>query len=175
MTKEYVIIPTMSSHPTIRVVLAEPSLHADLVKLHARPDQGDFVSPVAVTLADSLLCEGSEPMAILLGNRPIGFYRLEESVRSIAGRDMDCPALGLRSFLIDQYWQGRGLGRSVMAAVFADVQARHRQIEALVLTVNCRNAPALALYLGTGFVDTGELQLGGRAGPQHLLVRKLRP
>jgi GNAT superfamily N-acetyltransferase len=164
----------MSSPPAIRVVLAQPPLHAELVKLRARPDQADFVSPVAVTLADSLLCEGSEPMAILLEDRPIGFYRLEESVRSIAGHDMDYAALGLRSFLIDEAWQGRGLGRTVMDAVIADVQARHRDIEALVLTVNCRNAVALALYLRAGFVDTGELHLGGRAGPQHRLVRKLR-
>ena len=165
----------MSSLPAIRVVPAEPPLHAALLKLRARPDQGDFVSPVTVTLADSLVCEGSEPMAIMRGDRPIGFYRLEKSVHSIAGHDMDYPALGLRSFFIDQDWQGQGLGRIAMTAAIADVQARHRQIEGLVLTVNCRNAPALALYRGIGFVDTGELHQGGRAGPQHLLVRKLRP
>ncbi|WP_281851369.1 GNAT family N-acetyltransferase [Dyella sp. GSA-30] len=164
----------MSSPPAIRVMLAEPPLHAELLKLRVRPDQDEFVSPVAVTLADSLLCEGSEPMAILLGDEPIGFYRLEESVRSIAGHDMDYPALGLRSFFIDRDWQGRGWGRAVMTAVIGDVETRHPAIEALVLTVNCRNAAALALYLRAGFVDTGELHLGGRSGPQHLLVRKLR-
>lgn len=164
----------MSSLPAIRVALAQAPLHAQLLQLRVRPDQDDFVSPVAVTLADALVCEGSEPMAILLGDRPIGFYRLEESVRSIAGHDVDWPALGLRSFFIDQAWQGRGLGSAVMAAVIDDVETRHPGIEALVLTVNCRNAPALALYLRAGFVDTGELHLGGRAGPQHLLVRKLR-
>jgi len=164
----------MSSLPAIRVALAQAPLHAQLLQLRVRPDQDDFVSPVAVTLADALMCEGSEPMAILLGDRPIGFYRLEESVRSIAGHDVDWPALGLRSFFIDQAWQGRGLGSAVMAAVIDDVETRHPGIEALVLTVNCRNAPALALYLRAGFVDTGELHLGGRAGPQHLLVRKLR-
>ena len=164
----------MSSRPAIRVALAQAPLHAQLLQLRVRPDQDDFVSPVAVTLADALVCEGSEPMAILLGDRPIGFYRLEESVRSIAGHDVDWPALGLRSFFIDQAWQGRGLGSAVMAAVIDDVETRHPGIEALVLTVNCRNAPALALYLRAGFVDTGELHLGGRAGPQHLLVRKLR-
>jgi len=164
----------MSSLPAIRVALAQAPLHAQLLQLRVRPDQDDFVSPVAVTLADALVCEGSEPMAILLGDRPIGFYRLEESVRSIAGHDVDWPALGLRSFFIDQAWQGRGLGSAVMAAVIDDVETRHPGIEALVLTVNCRNAPALALYLRAGFADTGELHLGGRAGPQHLLVRKLR-
>ena len=164
----------MSSSPAIRVVLVEPPLHAELLKLRVRPDQDDFVSPVAVTLADSLVCEGSEPMAILLEDQPIGFYRLEESVRSIAGHDMDWPALGLRSFFIDRDWQGRGWGSAVMAAVIDDVETRHPAIEALILTVNCRNAAALALYLRAGFVDTGELHLGGRSGPQHLLVRKLR-
>ena len=164
----------MPSSPAIRVALAEPPLHAELLKLRVRPDQEEFVSPVAVTLADALVCEGSEPMAILLGDRPIGFYRLEESVRSIAGHDVDCPALGLRSFFIDRDWQGRGWGSAVMVAVIDDVETRHPGIEALVLTVNCRNTPALALYQRAGFVDTGELHLGGRSGPQHLLMRKLR-
>src|ERR1700761_8811688 len=132
ITKECVIIPTMSSLPAIRVALAQAPLHAQLLQLRVRPDQDDFVSPVAVTLADALMCEGSEPMAILLGDRPIGFYRLEESVRSIAGHDVDWPALGLRSFFIDQDWQGRGLGSAVMAAVIDDVKARHPGMEALV-------------------------------------------
>ena len=39
----------------------------------------------------------------------------------------------------------------------------------IVLTVNCNNAAALALYLRAGFRDSGTLYHGGRSGPQHLL------
>ena len=39
----------------------------------------------------------------------------------------------------------------------------------VVLTVNVRNQVARQLYLRHGFTDTGELYLGGSAGPQHVL------
>jgi RimJ/RimL family protein N-acetyltransferase len=39
----------------------------------------------------------------------------------------------------------------------------------LVLTVNVRNPAARAVYVRGGFVDAGELYLGGSAGPQHVL------
>ena len=40
---------------------------------------------------------------------------------------------------------------------------------AVVLTVDVRNVEAYAAYLAGGFIDTGELHLGGGAGPQHVL------
>lgn len=39
----------------------------------------------------------------------------------------------------------------------------------MVLTVNARNPAARAVYLAGGFADTGELYLGGPAGPQHVM------
>jgi hypothetical protein len=39
----------------------------------------------------------------------------------------------------------------------------------VVLTVNVRNPVARAVYVRGGFVDAGELHLGGSAGPQHVL------
>ena len=43
----------------------------------------------------------------------------------------------------------------------------------LVLMVNCRNRAAVAAYKKAGFIDTGELHAGGRAGPQHLMLHGL--
>ncbi len=39
----------------------------------------------------------------------------------------------------------------------------------MVLTVNVRNQVARRLYLRHGFSDSGQLYLGGNAGPQHVL------
>ena len=39
--------------------------------------------------------------------------------------------------------------------------------------VNCRNRAAVAVATKAGCVDTGELHAGGRAGPQHLMLRGL--
>ena len=38
----------------------------------------------------------------------------------------------------------------------------------IVLSVNVRNPVAIRTYARAGFADTGELYLGGTAGPQHV-------
>lgn len=163
----------MPTPPIIRVSPVTPALREAVLRLHARPEQDAFVSPPARTLSDAEQCPGSEPMAILLDDVVAGYYRIERSARSITGRDTDADALGLRSFQLDAAWQGRGLGIPAMDTLLADLAQRHPQARRIVLTVNCTNAAALALYLRVGFVDSGTLYHDGRSGPQHLLWRHL--
>jgi GNAT superfamily N-acetyltransferase len=163
----------MRELPAIHVAPVDDLLRPAVLRLRVHPDQSDFVGPVAAALADAEHCPGSEPMAILLGDVPIGFYRIERSARSIAERDFGADAFGLRSFFIDADRQGRGFGALALAAMLADLTRRHPTARLLVLTVNCRNHAALALYRRGGFEDGGGLYHGGRAGPQHLLLRRL--
>ncbi|MDO1529589.1 GNAT family N-acetyltransferase [Fulvimonas sp. R45] len=167
------IIATMPTPPAIRVCPVTPALREAVLKMHVRPAQDGFVSPPARTLPDAEQCPGSEPMAILLGDTPVGYYRIERSARGITGRDADADALGLRSFQLDAAWQGRGLGLPALDALLADLALRHPQARRVVLAVNRDNAAALALYLRAGFADSGTLYHGGRSGPQHLLWRPL--
>jgi len=157
----------------IRVSPVTTALRDAVLRLHVRPEQDGFVSPPARTLSDAEQCPGSGPMAILLGDAPIGYYRIERSAYSLTGRDDDADALGLRSFQLDAAWQGRGLGAIAMTALLADLAQRHPQAQRILLTVNCDNAAALALYRHAGFADSGTLYHGGRSGPQHLLWRAL--
>ena len=159
----------MPAPPAIRVCPVTPALREAVLHLQVRPEQDGFVSPPARTLPDAELCPDSEPMAILLGEVPVGYYRIERNARSLTGRDEDADALGLRSFQLDAAWQGRGLGAIAMAALLADLVQRHPQARRLVLTVNRDNAAALALYRRAGFADSGTLYHGGRSGPQHVL------
>lgn len=163
----------MSAPPAIRVVPVTPALRDAVLRLRVRPEQDAFVSPPAITLPDAEQCSGSTPMAILLDDTPVGYYRIEHSARSVTGRDEDASALGLRSFQLDGAWQGRGFGKRALAAACADLAMRFPRARRLLLTVNCDNAAALALYLRHGFEDSGELYHGGRSGPQHLLSRPL--
>lgn len=163
----------MPAPPAIRVCPVTPALRDAVLGLRARPEQDGFVSPPARTLPDAEQCPGSEPMAILLGEAVVGYYRIEHSARSLTGRGDEADALGLRSFQLDAACQGRGLGMIAMDALLADLAQRHPQMRRIVLTVNCDNTVALALYLRAGFVDSGTLYHGGRSGPQHLLWRPL--
>lgn len=167
------MIATMSASPILHVQPVTAELREAVLRLHVRPAQDGFVSPPARTLPDAEQCPGSQPMAILLGDAVIGYYRIERNARSLAGRDEDAEALGLRSFQLDAAWQGRGLGARALDVLLADLAQRHPQARRIVLTVNCGNAAALALYRRAGFADSGTLYHGGRSGPQQLLWRHL--
>jgi len=163
----------MAASPDLHVCPVTPALREAVLRLHVRPGQDGFVSPPARTLADAEQCAGSEPMTILLDVTPIGYYRIEHSARTLTGLVDDADALGLRSFQLDASWQGRGLAMRAMEALLSDLAQRHPQARRLLLTVNCDNAAALALYRRAGFADSGTLYHGGRSGPQHLLWRAL--
>ncbi|WP_240046201.1 GNAT family N-acetyltransferase [Rhodanobacter glycinis] len=163
----------MHEHPTLCVIQVDAKLHPSLLGLRVLPVQRDWVGAIADLLADVALCPGNEPMAILKGDTPIGYYCIEPTARSVAGRDFELPSLGLRGFFIDATWQGRGLGKQALQAMLVDLARRHPDARQLALTVNCNNHAALQLYLRTGFHDSGELYHGGRSGPRHLLLRPL--
>ena len=167
------MIATMHELPAIRVVPVTPELHPALLQLCVTTPQRDFVGDIATSLGDSAGCTSSAPMAILRGDTPVGYYRIEANAGSVCGRDFDRPTIGLRSFFIDHRWQRQGLASQALTALVADLSLRHPTARLLILLVNCRNLPALRLYLRAHFVDTGELYHGGRAGPQHLLWRAL--
>jgi GNAT superfamily N-acetyltransferase len=163
----------MPERPAIRVVPVNLELRLALLRLRVLPTQRDDVGAIDSLLADVALCPDSEPMAILYGDTPVGYYRIEPRARSVANHDFALPTLGLRAFFIDTHWQGRGFGTLALATLITDLAERHPPARLLVLTVNHKNHAALRLYLRAGFHDSGELYHGGRSGPQHLLLRAL--
>jgi ribosomal-protein-alanine N-acetyltransferase len=55
--------------------------------------------------------------------------------------------------MIDRRYQRRGLGRQVVARALAD--AKREGIATVTLSVLPDNAPAIALYRGSGFAESG--------------------
>ena len=163
----------MPERPAIRVVPVGLDLRPALLRLRVLPTQLDDAGAIDNLLADAVLCPGSEPMAIMHNDTPVGYYCIELRGRSVARRDFAVPALGLRAFFIDADWQGRSFGALALTALITDLAERHPQARLLVLTVNRHNHAALRLYLRAGFHDAGELYHVGRSGPQHLLLRVL--
>ncbi|MDE2154775.1 MAG: GNAT family N-acetyltransferase [Xanthomonadaceae bacterium] len=157
----------------IRVAPVDAAVHQALLGLRIRPQQRGYVGAIADLLADAASCPGCEPVAILHGDTPVGYCRIDANARSVAGCDFGVPALGLRAFFIDAAWQGRGVGTQALAALIVDLAKRYRHARLLVLTVDSGNHSALRLYQRAGFVDSGALYHGGRSGPQRLLRRDL--
>ncbi len=86
--------------------------------------------------------------------------------------DADYPGYGFVaadipeiSIGVEAEWRGRGVGRALLKALVA--MARESGHDALSLSVDGRNAPALALYRSIGFVET----TGGSAENPTMLLR----
>jgi RimJ/RimL family protein N-acetyltransferase len=74
---------------------------------------------------------------------------------------------------VDAAAQGRGVATRAVRLLPDVVRRDFPVARSVVLTVNVRNPAARAVYLRGGFVDAGELYLGGSAGPQHVLRLEL--
>lgn len=78
-------------------------------------------------------------------------------------------SLGLRAYMIDSRYQGKGFGTlaiKLLPTYLKEIYTHHNHI---FLTVNCKNLSARRCYLNGGFLDTEQLYLGGAAGPQHIM------
>jgi ribosomal protein S18 acetylase RimI-like enzyme len=76
--------------------------------------------------------------------------------------DADTPEISVG---VAADWRGRGVGRALLDALVAT--ARESGHDALSLSVDRRNAAALALYRSIGFVQT----IGGSAENPTMLLR----
>lgn len=163
----------MRESQPITVVPVDAGNRDAVLQLGVAAEQRPYVGVIADLLSGADHCGDGDTLTFRRGTDYVGYCRLDAHARSVAGHDFDVPARGLRGFFIDARWQGRGLGGQAMQALLAWLVAQDPATRLLVLTVNCRNDAALALYRRAGFQDSGELYHGGRAGPQHLLLRHL--
>lgn len=163
----------MAAVPDIRVTPVIPELAASVRTLRVCADQYAYVGDIAVNLVDAQRTPRSEAMAILAGDAVIGFYRLDHAPGIVTLKPLGADAVGLRAFLLDRAWQGRGLATRAVQVACEDLRRRHPQARLLALNVNCGNVAAIRAYRNAGFVDSGELVFGGAAGPQHLMLRSL--
>ena len=164
----------MSAHiARVHVQPVTPALVDGVRGLQIAPAQAGYVGDPTFNLANAQHDPLSEAMAVLADDDVIGFYRLDFAPNAIVGRPFDAPSVGVRAFLIDARQQGRGYGTRAARAMCDDLRRRHPQRKLLVLAVHCCNHAGVATYRNAGFVATGELLGGGRAGPQHVMLRSL--
>jgi ribosomal protein S18 acetylase RimI-like enzyme len=96
---------------------------------------------------------------------PVGaaWYRLHEAEHPGYGFvSTDIPEISIG---VEAAWRGRGVGRALLEALVDAARAQGH--EALSLSVDHRNAPALALYRSIGFVET----TGGITANPTMLLR----
>jgi GNAT superfamily N-acetyltransferase len=174
-------------HAAVRIHVAPvtPDTAFAVRALRLGPGQDAYAGDPALNLRIAQADSHCEPMAVFADDALIGFYRLDFRAEAIIGRPFgalpidgqarDVAVVALRALLIDARQQRRGFGLRAVQALCDDVEHRHAGRRLLLLLVHCRNQPAIATYRRAGFVDTGQLFEGGRAGPQHLMLRTLAP
>jgi ribosomal protein S18 acetylase RimI-like enzyme len=159
----------------IRVVQVDATLRPAVLELTVLPAQDAFVGSVTDSLADVAVCPGSEALALLLDDVPVGYVRIDRRASALGEHPMASGAVALRSLMIDARRQGEGLGRRALEAIHVYVAERHPDRERIILTVNARNDAAAHLYRRVGYQQGAELYHGGLAGPQYVIWRLLHP
>ncbi|MEJ8559965.1 GNAT family N-acetyltransferase [Yoonia sp. GPGPB17] len=105
---------------------------------------------------------------ILLNGQVVGMFRIDNGYhRAYAFARPDTP--GLRTFLIDQQMQGRGIATACCKQLQSYLSDHYPHATAVFLTVNLQNPRARKVYLAGGFGDTGKEWPYGDAGPQNIL------
>ncbi|AIY67352.1 GNAT family N-acetyltransferase [Pseudoalteromonas piratica] len=109
---------------------------------------------------------------VVMDSKVVGFFKLD---CDYSKTHAFCPSdgVGLRSFVIDQKQQGKGIGQSALQSLISYLKQEYKTYNWLYLTVNCKNALAKKCYQKAGFIEQEQLYLAGPAGPQHIMYYPL--
>ncbi|WP_027062618.1 GNAT family N-acetyltransferase [Mesorhizobium loti] len=142
---------------------------AAIRRLVLDPEQEQFAGSVDAIfdgLQNSRHPDLEHPFAIVALGLRIGFFilREKEALPDWAPREV----ITMHSFRICRTHQGKGYGRAGSDLAIAWMRHNRTDVRQLMLAVNARNALARAVYLKSGFIDTGAI-FRGPIGDQHLL------
>ena len=153
------------SSSQLRPVPSDGPLREAALRLAPHPDQEEFSGRADQTLPLAERDPARVPYVLVEDAVPVAFLVLD---RTAPEADPSADLL-LRGFFVDAGAQGRGVATRAVARLPDVVRRDFPAVRSLVLTVDVRNPVARGVYLRGGFVDAGELYLGGSVGPQHVL------
>lgn len=141
-----------------------------VLALRVADEQRPFVEPIAETLSFNEAAR--ENHVIDVNGVVAGFFQIEtENLRRFRGAA--AQELELHEFFIDVGMQGKGIGSVFVLNLKGYILDRYANWSTISLSVNCKNLAAYRLYENGGFIDTGEIWLEGRSGPQHVMRMQL--
>ena len=126
-----------------------------------------FTSMPILAYEKCLLDQKRFPVAILEGDRPVGFFVLDQGA-DVWTYSKSTHAILLRAFSINLPYQGRGIAKASLQQLQPFVKTHLPHCREVVLGVNQNNPSAKKVYLGAGFIDTGKEKIG-RSGPMAIL------
>ncbi|OAJ95751.1 GNAT family N-acetyltransferase [Vibrio bivalvicida] len=147
-----------------------PAYLEQVMTLSIAEDQLPYVGTIEEVLLNA--DDKVHPHLVLADDNVVGIFLIDTMYSG--GYDF-APrrALGFRAFLVDITCQGKGYGSATTAELGSYLAQQYPNFNTVYLTVNCKNPVAYRCYLNNGFSDSGELYLGGAAGPQHIMLMEL--
>lgn len=145
-------MPIDSSLVSLREITADTVIA--VVRLAVADSQKGFVATNAVSLAQALFATEAWYRAVYCADELVGFVMLEdESLRSPPPAE---PQIGVWRFMIDERFQGRGIGRAALLLVMAHVRGKGL-FKALQLSYVPGPGCPEPFYLSLGFQHTGRI------------------
>ena len=140
---------------TLREITGETVV--SIIELSVAEHQRGFVASNAKSLAQALFSQEAWYRAVYVGDEPAGFVMLyDESLREPRP---ESPAIGVWRFMVDERFQGRGVGRTALQMVIEHVRAK-----GLFTTLELSYVPAEGnpepFYRALGFRHTGRIEDG---------------
>ncbi|NVZ70194.1 GNAT family N-acetyltransferase [Pseudomonas costantinii] len=156
-----------------RLVLYEtlsPAQKQRLDTLQVHPEQLAYSGDIYCAL-NSLLVNpnpaGIKGFALLADEIPVAFLLLKRP--PCLPHWADEHSATLHALQVDRGQQGRGFGKACLQALPEAAKQAWPQIKGLELSVDADNVAAMGLYLGAGWVDSGEAYKG-RMGYERRLA-----
>lgn len=150
--------PHMSTNATqvsLREITSE-TVRA-VVKLSVAESQKGFVASNAISLAQALFAPEAWYRAIYKAEELVGFVMLEDE--SLQTPPPEKPGIGVWRFMIDENFQGQGIGRAALLLVI-----EHARSKGIFKTLELSYVPGPGcpepFYLGIGFRHTGRVDAG---------------
>ena len=144
-----------------------------LEQLEVSPEQQAFSGDIHSAL-NTLLVRPSPDIAgfvLLRDGVPAGFFMLKR--QTCLPHWAQSGAATLHALQIDCRLQGQGLGKACMRALPEAIRRTWPEVDQVMLSVDADNLPALNLYRGEGWVDTGEAYQG-RIGFERRMALRVR-
>jgi ribosomal protein S18 acetylase RimI-like enzyme len=141
-----------------------------LSAIEVHPEQLPFCGDMYCAL-NSLLAKpnpGVKGFALLADDIPVAFLLLKRP--PCLPHWADEHSATLHALQVDRRQQGMGFGKACLQALPAVALETWPQIKGLELSVDTANVAAMALYLGSGWMDSGEAYKG-RVGYERRLSR----
>lgn len=163
--------PEAATEATLTVRPVTPALAAQLRALRVEAGQYCYVGDVQAALVEAEADPHCEAMAVLLGDRAVGFYRIDLAPPGQGLAPASEARATLRGLCIARELQGGGLGTRALRACIDDLRRRHPRVRLLTVSVDCGNRRAIEAYRSAGFGEAGIWHFGAAMPRQMMQLR----